>query len=156
MIQALPNAPILMAEDDPDDRFLAKKAMEKNQILNPFVSVADGGELIDYLYRRGKYSELDQEPFPCFILLDLNMPRMNGQEALRIIKKDEKLRRIPVVVMTTSKSLEDILGCYDMGANSYIVKPPDFEGLVKIIQALKTYWLEIVELPSGRDFTGHG
>ncbi len=156
MILALPSAPILMAEDDQDDRFLTKKAIERNKISNPFVTVADGGELIDYLYRRGKYSELDMDPFPCFILLDLKMPRLDGREALRIIKKDEKLKRIPVVIMSGTKSPEDIHACYDEGANSYIVKPSSYEGLVQTVETLKKYWLEIVELPSGRDFTGHG
>jgi CheY-like chemotaxis protein len=140
--------PILMAEDDADDRMMAKRALSENWVANPLVMVNNGEELMDYLNQKGKYSDPETSPRPCFILLDLNMPRMDGREALKAIKADEKLKSIPVVIMTTSKAEEDILASYNVGANSYITKPFTFEGLVKVVKALKDYWLEIVELPS--------
>jgi CheY-like chemotaxis protein len=145
-------APILMAEDDPDDQMITRKALEQNRVANPLVIVNDGEELLDYLYHRGKFSEAHAFPAPCFILLDLNMPRMDGREALKIIKADEILRKIPVVVLTTSKAEEDIMKSYNTGANSYITKPVTFEGLVTVIKSLKSYWLEIVDLPDVRGF----
>ena len=141
-------APILMAEDDADDRMMAKKALLENWVANPLVTVNNGEELMDYLNQKGKYSDPATSPRPCFILLDLNMPRMDGREALKLIKADEKLKSIPVVIMTTSKAEEDIVASYNIGANSYITKPFTFEGLVRVIKTLKDYWLEIVELPS--------
>jgi len=139
--------PILMADDDDGDRLLTQKALEKSRVPNPLVTVINGEELLDYLYRRGKFSGLAPAPMPCFVLLDLNMPLMDGREALRVIKGDERLRKIPVVVLTTSKAEEDILRCYDTGANSYITKPASFEELVRVVQSLKNYWLEVVDLP---------
>jgi two-component system response regulator len=154
MTPALAAIPILMAEDDDGDRFLTRKAMEKSKIANPLVTVENGEELLDYLYRRGKFSASAAAPAPCFILLDLNMPRMDGREVLKVIKSDEVLKKIPVIILTTSTAEEDILGCYGMGANSYITKPPTFEGLLKVVQSLKDYWLDVVEFPSekGRFF----
>jgi CheY-like chemotaxis protein len=143
-----PICSILLAEDDADDRLLAKKALEENRVANPLVTVNDGAELLDYLKGQGKYKDQPWRPAPCFILLDLNMPKIDGREALKIIKSDEKLKAIPVVVMTTSKAEEDIMKSYDTGANSYITKPVTFEGLVAVIRSLKSYWLEIVELPT--------
>ena len=140
-------APILMAEDDRDDCVMTEKALKENRGANPLVIVSDGEELLDYLYQRGKYSDPDKAAKPCFILLDLNMPKMDGREALRIIKADERHRKIPVVIMTTSKAEEDILVSYNEGANSYIIKPVTFEGLVGVIKSLKDYWLAVVELP---------
>jgi len=121
--------------------------LEKNRVANPLVIVEDGEQVFDYLYKRGKFANLGDTPRPCFILLDLNMPRMDGRETLKILKSDPDLKKIPVVVLTTSKAEEDILKSYDMGVNSYITKPVTFEGLVNVVQSLKTYWLEIVELP---------
>jgi CheY-like chemotaxis protein len=144
-------APILMAEDDKDDCFLTEKAFQENKISNPLVIVSNGEDLVDYLYRRGKFSGLSDESSPCFVLLDLNMPRMDGREALKVIKNDRYLKKIPVVVMTTSRAAEDISKSYDFGANSYVVKPPTFDGLVRMVQALKNYWLEVVQLPPERD-----
>ena len=140
-------APILMAEDDRDDRLITQKALEENRVANPLVVVENGEELLDYLHLKGKYSHLGPSSKPCFILLDLNMPRMDGREALKQIKLDPDLRRIPVVILTTSKAEEDILRSYNTGANSYITKPVTFEGLVKVIKSLQNYWLEIVDLP---------
>jgi CheY-like chemotaxis protein len=141
--------PVLMAEDDEDDRMMAERAFRENRIANPLVTVANGAELLDYLRQKGKYADVSQSPRPCIILLDLNMPKMDGREALKVIKEDERLMRIPVVIITTSKAEEDILVSYNVGANSYITKPITFEGLLKVIKTLKDYWLEIVELPNG-------
>jgi two-component system, response regulator len=145
-----PLAPILMAEDDRDDQLITKKALQENRVANPLIVVEDGEQLLDYLYRRGKFKETVPSPAPCFILLDLNMPRMDGREALKILKGDEGLKKIPVVILTTSKAEEDILRSYNTGANSYITKPVTFEGLVNVIRSLKSYWLEIVDLPDGQ------
>lgn len=139
---------ILMADDDPDDRLLTKDALEESHLLNEFETVEDGEELMDYLHQRGKYAG---KPRPGLILLDLNMPRKDGREALREIKSDPDLRRIPVVVMTTSKAEEDILRSYDLGVNSFVVKPITFDGLVETLQTIGKYWFEIVELPSGNN-----
>jgi CheY-like chemotaxis protein len=141
-------APILMAEDDLDDRLLARRAFDQNFVANPLITVNNGEELLEYLYQKGKFSDPATSPKPCFILLDLNMPKLDGREALKIIKEDEKLKGIPIVIMTTSKAEEDIFASYNEGANSYITKPITFIGLVNVIKALKGYWLEIVELPS--------
>lgn len=140
---------ILLAEDDEDDCFMIDKALKTNQVTNPLVTVPDGEQLLDYLYRRGKFSDPKLAPWPCFILLDLNMPRMDGRTALKVLKKDENLRKIPVVVLTTSQSEEDIANIYESGASSYITKPSNSEGFTKIIQNLKNYWLNYVELPVG-------
>jgi CheY-like chemotaxis protein len=142
-------APILMAEDDEDDRMMAEKAFRENRIANPLVTVANGADLLDYLRQKGKFADSAMPGRPCLILLDLNMPKMDGREALKLIKADEKLMRIPVVIITTSKAEEDILKSYNTGANSYITKPITFEGLVRVIRTLRDYWLEIVELPNG-------
>ena len=139
---------ILMADDDPDDRLLTKDALEESHLLNEFETVEDGEELMEYLHQRGKYAD---KPRPGLILLDLNMPRKDGREALREIKSDPGLRRIPVVVMTTSKAEEDILRSYDLGVNSFVVKPITFDGLVDTLQTIGKYWFEIVELPSGNN-----
>ena len=146
--------PILMAEDDLDDRLLVQKAIEKNHIPNPLVAVADGEEMLDYLYRRGRYSRA-AATHPCLILMDLNMPKMDGREALKILKSDERLKRIPVVILTTSVSPEDLETSYAGGANSYIRKPHSFEELSQTIQCLRQYWLQIVQLPPEKRSDGH-
>lgn len=138
---------ILMADDDPDDRLLTKRAIEQNNIVNDFRFVEDGEQLLDYLYHRGKYADHADSPRPGIILLDLNMPRKDGREALGEIKKDDKLRRIPIVVLTTSKEEEDIFRSYDLGVNSYITKPVTFQGLVEAMKTIGKYWLDIVKLP---------
>jgi CheY-like chemotaxis protein len=139
---------ILMAEDDADDRLLVREAFDESRLLNELRFVEDGEELMDYLRRQGRYSSPDASPRPGLILLDLNMPRMDGREALRAIKDDDDLRRIPIVVMTTSKAEEDIFRSYESGASSYITKPVTFERLVELMKALGQYWIEFVELPS--------
>jgi CheY-like chemotaxis protein len=146
---------ILMADDDADDRMLARDAMAESRLANPFRFVEDGQELMDYLKRAGRYATEDA-PRPGLILLDLNMPKKDGRQALREIKNDRALRRIPVVILTTSKMEEDVLRSYDLGANSFITKPVTFEGLVDIMRTLGKYWFEIVELPDIGGGRGHG
>jgi len=138
--------PILMADDDPDDRLLLQEAFQEAGLSSPLFFVEDGEELMDFLRRQGRHHE-HESPMPGLILLDLNMPRKDGREALREIRADRALRRIPIVILTTSKSEEDILRSYDMGANSYITKPVSFESLVKVVDLLGRYWLQTVELP---------
>lgn len=137
---------ILMAEDDPDDRMLTKEAMEENRLNNDLRFVEDGVELMDYLYQRNKYSP-ETAPPPGLILLDLNMPRMDGREALRQIKSHEKFKKTPVVVLTTSKAEEDVVKSYELGVNSFITKPVTFNDLLKVTRQIGTYWFEIVALP---------
>lgn len=140
---------ILYAEDDEDDRLLAREALSESRLANDLRFVNDGEQTLDYLYRRGRYANEPEAnlPRPGLILLDLNMPRIDGREVLRTIKSDEELRRIPVVVLTTSKAEEDIIRSYDLGVNSFITKPVTFEGLVDAVRTIGTYWLGIVELP---------
>jgi CheY-like chemotaxis protein len=138
---------ILMADDDADDRRLTRDALEESRLANDLRFVENGEELLDYLRHQGKYSDPDSAPRPGLILLDLNMPRKDGRTALKEMKADPDLRQIPVTVLTTSKADEDIFRSYDLGVNSYIVKPVTFEALVDILQTLEKYWFEIVELP---------
>jgi CheY-like chemotaxis protein len=138
---------ILYAEDDPEDQMLVADALKESRLANELHCVGDGEELMDYLHRRGKYTELDGTPLPGLVLLDLNMPKKDGREALIEVKADPNLRRIPIIVLTTSKAEEDILRTYDIGVNSFIVKPVTFEGLADIVRMLGKYWFEIVELP---------
>lgn len=138
---------ILIADDDADDRLMAKEALAECRLANPVEFVEDGVELLDYLRARGRYAARASARRPGLIILDLNMPKMDGREALREIKADPLLRRIPVVVMTTSKAEEDIYRTYDLGVNSFITKPVTFDGLVTVMRAMGTYWIEIVELP---------
>ena len=141
---------ILMADDDGDDRMLARDAMLESRLGNPFHLVEDGQELMDYLRRQGRYAT-QPAPRPGLILLDLNMPRKDGRQALSEIKSDPMLRRIPVVVLTTSKTEEDILRSYDLGANSYITKPVTFDRLVESVRTLGTSWFNIAQLPDTND-----
>jgi CheY-like chemotaxis protein len=138
---------ILMADDDADDRMLAKDAFAASRLANDLRFVEDGEELLDYLRGDGKYTDPGAHPRPGLILLDLNMPRVDGREALEEIKRDPELRQIPVVVMTTSQAEADIFQSYDLGAASFISKPVTFEGLVEVMRVLEHYWIQIVELP---------
>jgi CheY-like chemotaxis protein len=138
---------ILMADDDPDDRRLTKEAFDESHLMNDLRFVEDGEELLDYLNRRGKYTDPSLAPWPAILLLDLNMPRKDGREALEELKRDPRFRGIRVVIMTTSKAEEDIIRSYNLSASSYITKPVTFERLVDVIRTLGKYWLEIVELP---------
>lgn len=135
---------ILLADDDEDDRMMTRDAFERHKLANEFHTVNDGEQLLDFLYRRGAYANA---PRPGIILLDLNMPRKDGREALREIKADPDLRRIPVVVLTTSREEEDILRTYDLGASSFITKPVGFDSLVDIVAQLGHYWFQVVRLP---------
>lgn len=137
---------ILMADDDDDDFMLTQKALKASKLLNELVRVKDGEELIDYLLERGEY-EGKNLPRPGIILLDLNMPRKDGREALKEIKEHEGLRDIPVVVFTTSKAEEDVYRSYQLGVNSFITKPVTFNSLLEVMTSLGRYWFEIVELP---------
>ena len=138
---------ILLADDDEEDRMLAADALNESRVVNELRFVEDGDDLLDYLYHRGRFSDPESSPTPGLILLDLNMPRKDGREALREIKADPDLRRIPIVVLTTSKAEEDIYRTYDLGANSFITKPVSFDGLVAVMRDIGRYWIEIVELP---------
>ena len=138
---------ILMADDDPDDREMTREAFAEYRLANDLRFVEDGEELLDYLKRRGQYADPAASPRPGLILLDLNMPRKDGREALAEIKADPDLRRIRIVVLTTSKAEEDVVRTYDLSVASYISKPVTFEALVDVIKTLGKYWLEIVELP---------
>ena len=142
---------ILMADDDPDDRQLTQEALEEGRLINEIRFVEHGEELLEYLRRQGKYADPASSPRPGLILLDLNMPRKDGRAVLKDIKSDPALRTIPVVVLTTSKADEDVYRSYDLGVNSYIVKPVTFEALVDILQTLEKYWFEIVELPPAKE-----
>jgi two-component system response regulator len=138
---------ILLADDDEDDRLMARDALREARLHNDLRTVADGVELLEYLRHEGAYTNPESAPAPGLVLLDLNMPRMDGREALREIKQDRALRTLPVVVLTTSKAEEDIVRTYELGVNSFISKPVTFLGLVEVMKAFSRYWLEIVELP---------
>ena len=142
---------ILLADDDPDDRMLTRDAFDESRLRNNLDMVEDGEELMDYLRHQGKYSGEQSRPRPGLILLDLNMPRKDGREALKEIKSCPDLRRIPIVVLTTSKAEEDILRTYDLGVNSFVIKPVTFEALVDVLKTVGKYWFEIVQLPSEGD-----
>ena len=151
MVQHSRPVTILMADDDPDDRELTREAFVESKVANDLRFVEDGEELLDYLHRRGKYVDPASSPRPSIILLDLNMPRKDGREALRELKADPRFRPIRVIIMTTSKAEEDILRAYDLSAASYITKPVTFAGLIDVVKTLGKYWLEIVELPDHGD-----
>jgi CheY-like chemotaxis protein len=138
----------LIAEDDPDDRLLIKEAFQESLVSNSIYFVEDGVELLDYLRSQDRFENYADAPTPDLILLDLNMPRKDGREALAELKSDPRLRYIPVVVLTTSKAEEDIMRSYDIGAASYITKPVTFDGLVEAIKGFKQYWVQIVCLPA--------
>ena len=138
---------ILIADDDPEDRMLAKEALEENKLANDLHFVEDGEELLDYLNNTGRFEDRVKYPRPGLILLDLNMPKKDGREALKEIKNNESLRLIPVVILTTSQAEEDIIRSYNLGVNSFISKPVTFDALVEIMKTLSKYWFEIVELP---------
>lgn len=140
---------ILMADDDPDDRMLTKEALMENKLANDLHFVEDGEELMDYLHQRGKYNK-ENAPKPGLILLDLNMPKKDGREALSEIKADTRLRRIPIIVLTTSKAEEDIVKSYDLGISSFITKPVTFDDLVEVARAIGKYWFGIVVLPDDK------
>jgi DNA-binding NarL/FixJ family response regulator len=128
---------IVVADDDADDRGMIKEAFEESKLGNP----------VEYLRREGKYQHLAGQPYPGFVLLDLNMPRKDGRTALKEIKESAELHRIPIVILTTSKAEEDIIKTYNLGVNSFICKPVSFDKLVDIVKTVGHYWIEIVALP---------
>jgi CheY-like chemotaxis protein len=141
------NSCILMVDDDEDDFFLVKDALKENGINNYLRQLTDGDELLDYLLKRGRFSKTQDWYSPELILLDLNMPRKDGRLALAEIKADPSLRKIPIIVFTTSNNAEDIRRCYELGANIYINKPESFDSLVELMGTVVKYWMESVELP---------
>ena len=142
---------IAIAEDDPDDRMMIQDALRDCHISNPVDFLEDGEALMRYLRREHEYAALKGTELPGLILLDLNMPRKDGREALGEIKSDPELRHLPVVVMTTSRSPDDVAVTYDIGANSYVAKPILYEELLEVLQTLGRYWLEVVDLPSSNN-----
>jgi CheY-like chemotaxis protein len=138
---------ILLAEDDPDDRMFTRRAVVESNLSSTFAAVTNGEELMRYLHRDGEYDAPDPAPRPDLILLDLNMPRMDGREALREIKSDSDLRRIPVVVLTTSEAEQDILQSYDLGVNAFVTKPVTFDALAEAMQSLGEFWFDLAKLP---------
>lgn len=140
---------ILVAEDDDDDFMLTREALREAKVLNTLLRVKDGEQMLAYLRRLPPYQDAAANPLPSLILLDLNMPRMDGREALRALRGDPALRHYPIVVLTTSKAEEDIVESYELGVNSFIRKPVSFEGLVEACRVLGRYWFEVVELPEG-------
>jgi CheY-like chemotaxis protein len=142
---------ILMADDDEDDQILTADALRESKLANDFRAVNDGEELMDYLHHRGKHAPPASSPRPGLVLLDLNMPRKDGREALREMKADPALQSIPVVILTTSQTEYEIASAYNLGANSFIVKPVTFDGLVEVMRVATEYWLQIVHLPTGAE-----
>jgi CheY-like chemotaxis protein len=140
---------ILLAEDDSGDRQLTQRGLEQTHLAADLRCVADGEELLAYLHRHGRYADAERAPRPALILLDLNLPVKDGREVLGEIKRDAGLRRIPVVVLTSSRKEEDVYLSYDLGVNSVITKPITFGGLVDVMKVLVRYWFEIGELPPG-------
>lgn len=147
MAEGMEAITILVADDDEDDRLIAAEALEEARLANTVRFVQDGEELLQYLRREAHFADEEEFPWPGLILLDLNMPRMDGRQALEQIKKDAKMKRIPVVVLTTSKAHEDVVRSYDLGVNSFISKPVTFEQLVRTMKTLGDYWFGIVTLP---------
>ncbi|GAB2878408.1 response regulator [Microbulbifer echini] len=146
-MQASKSISIVLADDDKDDQLLTREALEESLVKSELSIVSDGAELLSYLKREGEFEHLANEHLPDLILLDLNMPRMDGRQALAAIKADPNLRRIPVVILTTSKAEEDMFKSYDLGAASYLSKPVTFEDLVELMRSLGRYWVEFVEFP---------
>jgi CheY-like chemotaxis protein len=137
-----------MADDEPGDRILAAETLKDARLINDLRFVENGEELMDYLLARGTFAPPAQAPRPGLILLDLNMPRKDGRTVLREIKENPDLRSIPIAVLTASKDDADIYRSYDLGVNTYIVKPVTFEAIVDTLQTLEKHWFQIVELPS--------
>ena len=137
---------VLLVEDDEGDVVMTREALEEGKVLNRLHVAADGVEAIEYLRREGEHAEA---PRPDLILLDLNLPRRDGRQVLAEVKGDDDLRRIPVVVLTTSEAEEDILRSYDLHANAYVTKPVDFERFVQVIQQIDEFFISVVRLPRG-------
>ena len=141
------NVVILLAEDDPGDQELTRRALENDAFATDLRIVADGEEVLEYLERRGRYEHAGTAPSPDLILLDLNMPKMNGREVLEVLRQNPATARIPVVVLTTSQQEADILRSYDLGCNSFIQKPVELDAFVETVRKLGDYWFDVVTLP---------
>ncbi len=142
---------LVMVDDDEDDCLLVEAALYEAFLKCDFHCVQDGMEMLNYLNRLGQYSDPHLSPRPDIILLDLNMPKMNGRDVLQKVKTDPRFRAIPVIILTTSTLEEDVSFCYDMGANTYIVKDSSFGGLLAAMKVIKTYWMETATLPPKGD-----
>lgn len=138
---------ILIVEDNDDDFFATVRAFKKAELINPVQRCTNGDQALDYLFQRGEFSNPDKAPRPGIVLLDLNLPGTDGRQVLRVVKADSSLKKIPIIVLTTSRARQDIEKCYADGANSYIQKPVNLEGFVQAIARLKEYWLEVALLP---------
>lgn len=138
---------ILIADDDDDDALLIEKALKESKLLNKIYRVKDGEELMDFLNRKGEYANEETSPTPTLILLDLNMPKKDGREALKEIKGDSILKHIPITILTTSKADEDIIKSYDLGVNSFITKPVELNKFIEVVKEIGIYWFEVVQLP---------
>jgi len=142
---------VLMAEDDEHDIVATRRAWKRHRIANPLYIVCDGEECLDFLYHRGKYEDHDTMPQPGILLLDIKMPKMDGLAVLKYIRNDGHLRRLPVIILTTSKADEDRLKSYDLGANAYIVKPVGFQNFSEAVRTISLFW-ELVELPENKSW----
>lgn len=148
MTQANSPVVVVVADDDPDDRLLVEEAIEETNLCDKVFFVENGEELLDFLLHQGQYTDSRKAPRPDLILLDLNMPKKDGREALKEIKTNPTLRQIPIVVLTTSKTEEDIYRSYDLGVNSFISKPVSYENLIQLLKKIGVYWFETVSLPT--------
>jgi two-component system, response regulator len=140
-------AQLLLVEDNPDDYEATLRSLKKNHLVNPVQWCRNGEEALDYLCKKGSYEHNDNVRMPGLILLDLNMPGIDGRQVLKIVKTDEKLRKIPVVILTTSADSKDVEQCYSLGASTYIQKPVSFEGLTEALRTMKDYWFDVAILP---------
>ena len=147
-MESIKKRTILVADDDPDDFYLLKDALSEAGVDCDLRVASDGTELMDYLLHKKEFMAPENAPYPVFILLDLNMPKKNGREALAEIKSIENLKQIPVIVYTTSDEPEDIRDCYAMGANSFVRKPASFDSLVDTMKTMTAYWFNVANLPS--------
>ncbi len=141
---------ILLVEDNPDDEALTIRALKKNNILNEVIVARDGVEALDYLFAEGAHAERDRSDQPQVILLDLKLPKLDGLEVLKRIRTDERTSLLPVVILTTSNEEVDVINSYELGANSYIRKPVDFEQFIEAVRQLGLYWLVLNQAPPGR------
>jgi CheY-like chemotaxis protein len=138
---------ILLVEDNVQDIEITQRAFAKGRVRNELTVVRDGEEAIEYLYHRGKYQDPATSPRPGMILLDLNLPKVGGLEVLQQIKKDDQLKQIPVIVLTVSQREEDVVRSYDLGVNTYIQKPVEFDNFMRVVNAVHEYWILIATLP---------
>ena len=138
---------ILIVEDSDDDFFATQRAFKKAGLLNNIRRCSNGDQAVDYLFRKGEFADPETSPRPAVVLLDLNLPGLDGRDVLKMIKSDPQLRKIPVIVLTTSNAEQDIERCYADGANTYVHKPVDLQGFFQAVSRLKDYWLEVAILP---------